>query len=126
MGARAAAGLATSADDSIRKLDSKILGVICLAYPLHPERNSSALRDAPLLALKKPVFFLSGTEDSMCSRDLLEETLEKSELEPTITWLTRCDHGFKRKGGSSAEDEVSAGFADIASWCEAMSGQTAR
>ncbi|KAM7289175.1 testis-expressed protein 30 [Ixodes scapularis] len=119
MGARAAVGTATSDDKSVQKLEKKILGIVCLAYPLHPEKQTSKLRDGPLLALKKPVFFMSGTNDAMCSRELLEETLEKATFEPAFAWLDDCDHGFKRKGGSS-DDEVSAGFSEIVSWCEAV------
>ncbi|CAN7999968.1 unnamed protein product [Ixodes hexagonus] len=119
MGARAAVGTATSDDKSVQKLRKKILGVVCLAYPLHPEKQMSTLRDAPLLALKQPTFFMSGTNDAMCSRELLEETLEKAAFEPSFTWLDGCDHGFKRKGGSS-DDDVSAGFSEIVTWCEGV------
>lgn len=119
MGARAAVGTATSGDKSVQKLLKKVLGVVCLAYPLHPEKQTSTLRDAPLLALRKPAFFMSGTNDAMCSRELLEETLEKATCEPTFVWLDSCDHAFKRRGRSS-DDDVSAGFSEIAGWCEAV------
>jgi len=43
---------------------------VCFGYPLRGAQG--AMRDAPLLALRVPVLFLTGSRDPLCPLDLLE------------------------------------------------------
>jgi predicted alpha/beta-hydrolase family hydrolase len=47
-----------------------VLGVICLSYPLHRPRVYTQLRDEPLYEIRKPILFVSGTDDDMCKQEL--------------------------------------------------------
>ncbi|MGQ0714455.1 MAG: alpha/beta hydrolase family protein [Gemmatimonadaceae bacterium] len=81
-------------------------GLLLLAYPLHPAGKPEQLRDAHLPRITVPVLCLNGTRDSLCSRDLMEATLERVGASWTMHWLKGADHSFhvlKSSGRTDAD-----------------------
>ena len=50
-------------------------GVVCLAYPLHPPTDSRNLRLQPLIDLRRPAVFVSGTRDTFAKQELMESNI---------------------------------------------------
>ncbi|XP_074839291.1 testis-expressed protein 30 isoform X4 [Carettochelys insculpta] len=102
MGSRAAASVIRqiSEDDS----EDFICGLICLSYPLHRPKLQSKLRDEDLFFIKCPVLFVSGTEDEMCEKKLLEGVASKMKAPRKIHWIEKANHGMAVKGRT--EDDV--------------------
>jgi len=115
MGGRAASMLAAE--------DYDCAGLLLLAYPLHPAGRPDQLRDAHLAAIRVPVLCINGTRDSMCTRDLMEQALQRVTTPWQMHWVEGADHGFhvpKRSGRTDAE--VLHEVADVsAEWVAALS-----
>uniref|UniRef100_A0A8C3HQ75 Testis expressed 30 n=1 Tax=Chrysemys picta bellii TaxID=8478 RepID=A0A8C3HQ75_CHRPI len=96
MGSRAAASVTRqiSQDDN----EDFIHGLICLSYPLHRPKLLSKLRDEDLFFIKCPVLFVSGSEDEMCEKKLLEGVASKMKTLKKIHWVERANHGMAVKG----------------------------
>ncbi|XP_035216859.1 testis-expressed protein 30-like isoform X2 [Stegodyphus dumicola] len=116
MGARAAVMLCSHIKTENQELLENILGIICLSYPLHKVNKTDELRDEPLKSLKLPVFFLSGTKDEMCKRNILENVLRKLKCHYKIHWLEGCNHSAKPHENYQ-EDMYCSAFDDIKNWC---------
>jgi len=86
-------------------------GLLLLAYPLHPPGQPEKLRDAHLPAIKAPVFWLNGTRDAFCRKDLMEAALKTVTTRWEMHWLEGADHSFhvvKSSGRTDAQvlDEI--------------------
>ena len=80
--------------------------LLLLAYPLHPAGQPEKLRDSHLLRIEVPVLCFNGTRDSLCRRDLMENTLRGLGDRWTMHWLEAADHSFhvpKTSGRSEAD-----------------------
>jgi predicted alpha/beta-hydrolase family hydrolase len=104
MGGRAASMLAADGFSDASAL-------LLLAYPLHPSGQTEKLRDAHLPAIKIPVLCFSGTRDTLCRQDLMENALRTVTADWTMHWLEGADHSFhvlKSSGRTDAQvmDEV--------------------
>ncbi|XP_072300174.1 testis-expressed protein 30 [Eucyclogobius newberryi] len=123
MGSRAAAALLRQLSDGS---EDAARGLICLSFPLHPPAQTSAhhqrSQDLRQLPQQTPVLFVSGTQDDMCARDLLNKTIENMKAQVDVLWLNRGSHGLAVKGRSedSVMEEVNS---YITTW---MSQQVAR
>ncbi|XP_015908204.1 testis-expressed protein 30 isoform X2 [Parasteatoda tepidariorum] len=116
MGARAAAMLVSDeACDS--QVFNKLKGVVCLSYPLHKVGDDSELRKEPLLNAKKPIFFLSGSNDEMCKKGKLENVLKSMKAPYKLQWLEGYDHSAKSNQNFKEDDYISA-FQEIVKWCQ--------
>jgi predicted alpha/beta-hydrolase family hydrolase len=69
-------------------------GLLLLAYPLHPAGRPEKLRDAHLPAIRVPVLCFSGTRDDLCTRELMEQSLETVQTTWDMHWLEGADHSF--------------------------------
>ena len=122
MGSRAAAGAANQAYGTA--LGEFVLGVVCLAYPLHPPKDPANLRDELLRQMKYPCLIINGTADKMCQRNLLETTIGNMEkiteaVGVRIHWVAGADHSHKVKG--RPECEVSEEICDaVFSFCKCI------
>jgi predicted alpha/beta-hydrolase family hydrolase len=106
MGGRYASMVAADADDPLA-----VLGVLLLGYPLHPAGKPQQTRVEHFPRLRVPCLFVSGTRDSLASRDALTAATRAIRGKVTRHWLETVDHGFrplKASGRSSGEvlDEV--------------------
>ncbi|XP_019385236.1 PREDICTED: testis-expressed sequence 30 protein isoform X2 [Crocodylus porosus] len=116
MGSRAAASVVRqiSQDDSN---DEFIQGLICLSYPLHRPKLQSKLRDEDLFFIRCPVLFVSGSEDEMCERNLLEGVASKIKVPKKIHWVDKANHGMSVKG-RTADDVMMEINVEIFSWIQ--------
>ncbi|KYO39404.1 testis-expressed protein 30 isoform X1 [Alligator mississippiensis] len=116
MGSRAAASVVRqiSQDDSN---DEFIQGLICLSYPLHRPKLQSKLRDEDLFFIRCPVLFVSGSEDEMCERKLLEGVASKIKVPKKIHWVDKANHGMSVKG-RTADDVMMEINTEIFSWIQ--------
>lgn len=53
-------------------LEEPVDGLVCFGYPL-VSTSSGALRDEVLVALRRPILFLTGTHDTLCPIPKLED-----------------------------------------------------
>ncbi|XP_035249389.1 testis-expressed protein 30 isoform X1 [Anguilla anguilla] len=104
MGARAAAALVKQLSE---EAGDSVQGLICLSFPLHPpgQMHAHSKRSEHLLGLTQtPVLFVSGTDDDMCQRDLLEDLRKKMKVPTAVHWIEGGSHGLAVKG--RPEEEV--------------------
>jgi predicted alpha/beta-hydrolase family hydrolase len=47
-------------------------GLVLFGYPLHPAGQPDKLRDAHLGAIETPTLQINGTEDPLCTRELMD------------------------------------------------------
>lgn len=98
------------------------LGLLLLAYPLHPAGSPDVLRTAHFPRLRLPVLFVSGDRDTFARREALEETARAIPGTVTFHWLEDTDHGYrvpKRTGRTPAD--VLAEVADVsADWVASL------
>ncbi|KAM7178843.1 testis-expressed protein 30 isoform 2-T3 [Macrochelys suwanniensis] len=113
MGSRAAASVTRqiSQDDN----EDFILGLICLSYPLHRPKLQSKLRDEDLFFIKCPVLFVSGSEDEMCEKKILEGVASKMKTLKKIHWVEKANHGMAVKG-RTADDIMMEISTQVFSW----------
>lgn len=80
-------------------------GLLLLAYPLHPAGQPHKLRDAHLERIEVPVLCLNGTRDTLCRRDLMQQTIDRLSHRWTMHWLDGADHSFHVLKSSGRTDE---------------------
>jgi uncharacterized protein len=98
MGGRAASMLAANGFDAD--------GLLLLAYPLHPAGRPSQLRDAHLPAIRLPTLCINGTRDALCTRELMEQVLQRVGENWEMHWVDGADHSFhvlKSSGRTDAQ-----------------------
>ena len=93
MGCRAAVGVSNEILGS--ELEEFVKGIVCLAYPLHPQGEHNKLRDEPLKTLDHPILFVSGTKDDMADQDLLKTAVADIPSDAQIHWVEGADHSHK-------------------------------
>ena len=87
-------------------------GLLLAAYPLHPAGKPEKLRDAHLRQIRCPVLCFNGTRDALCTREIMERTLEKVTARWTMHWIEGADHSFhvlKSSGRTEAEVDAEIG-----------------
>lgn len=110
MGSRSAVGVAKAIGGT--PLSDKVIGVFCISYPLHTKDNTSALRDAPLYELSKPVCFISGDKDEMCKKELFDKVLLNLRRYH-IHWVKYADHSLNERGKKKHEKSLSDEMASV-------------
>jgi predicted alpha/beta-hydrolase family hydrolase len=100
-------------------------GLAFLAYPLHPPRQETKLRDAHLGSIRVPMLFLQGTRDEFARLDLLKATVEKLGALAELALFEDADHSFKTPRGAAANSRQTeaAVFARLAAWLDLISGR---
>jgi predicted alpha/beta-hydrolase family hydrolase len=98
------------------------LGLLLLGYPLHAAGKPDQPRVEHFPRLRVPCLFVSGTRDSLASRDALTAAVKAIKGRVTMHWLESADHGYrpKKSSGRTAED-VAAEVADVsARWVQSL------
>lgn len=67
-------------------------GMIFCSFPLHPRGKPSTARADHLVAIKRPMLFLSGTRDALADPDLLGPMV--TVVGARLQWLETADHGY--------------------------------
>lgn len=75
-------------------LSQKVLGVVCLGYPLVGQSKSAPLRDQVLLELKAPALFIQGTRDTLCPVPLLQTVLAQRTAPSRLHVVESGDHSL--------------------------------
>ena len=96
MGGRTASMLASESYDCD--------GLLLFAYPLHPAGKPDKLRDEHLPRIRVPVLCFNGTRDTLCTRELMEKTLERVGENWTMHWVEGADHSFHVLKSSGRSD----------------------
>ena len=72
-----------------------VLGLIFCSFPLHAPGRQSNERASHIVDIKLPMLFLSGTRDTMMTRDLFQPILKKAGKRAVMHDLDTADHGYK-------------------------------
>ena len=67
-------------------------GMIFCSFPLHPRGKPSTARADHLVAIKRPMLFLSGTRDALADPDLLGPMV--TVVGARLQWLETANHGY--------------------------------
>jgi predicted alpha/beta-hydrolase family hydrolase len=94
-------------------------GLLLFGYPLHPAGQPGKLRDAHLAAIKVPTLQLNGTEDPLCTREIMDRVADG--LDPAIwrlKWIEGADHSYavKKSTGRIRRDVESDIRAALGDW----------
>lgn len=73
------------------------LGVVCLAYPLHPSGRPERLRIDHLPAITVPMLLFQGSRDALSRGDLFDLHV-RSLPTATVVDMDGADHSFRGKG----------------------------
>ncbi len=100
------------------------LGLLLLGYPLHAAGKPEKERSDHFARLSMPVLFVSGTSDSLASKEALTAAARKVKGPRAFHWIESGDHGFKpRKSSGLTVDGVLADVATAAvDWVLALPG----
>jgi predicted alpha/beta-hydrolase family hydrolase len=101
MGARMATMLAADGAD--------VVGVVCLAYPLHPAGKPDRLRVEHLPRITVPMLYFHGSRDSLSRSDLFDEHIRPLP-NVTVVDMEGADHSFRGRGWTP--DRVSSTVVD--------------
>ena len=87
--------------------------LLLLAYPLHPAGQPQKLRDAHLERIDVPALCINGTRDALCTRELMQQIVDRLDRSWTMHWLEGADHSFRvLKSSDPTDDDVLDEVAD--------------
>ena len=99
------------------ELESFVQGVVCLAYPLHTPHKPGELRDGPLMTMRHPCLFLSGSRDEMAKEHLLRQVIDKHmSAEANLHVIDGANHSYK-VAGIRADVTVEEVGDKFLAWC---------
>ncbi|MDD3095744.1 MAG: alpha/beta family hydrolase [Candidatus Neomarinimicrobiota bacterium] len=110
-------GKSLSAVISARIAPEYVNGYVFLTWPLHSPRLRIPFSRKALFLLKKPMIFVSGTEDPFCDRGKLE--LLSGALNPyaRLMLVPQTDHSLELlREGKRTQDEIHREIADVLLW----------
>jgi hypothetical protein len=90
------------------------VGLVFLAYPLHPPGRPERIRDAHLYGLQMPMLFLQGTRDAFAQPALLADVLERLGPRAQLVSIEGGDHSFARAGANRDGRLIGASLATVA------------
>ena len=95
-------------------------GLIFLGYPLHAAGKPDQPRTDHLRRIPRPMLFLSGSKDRLCTLDLLRGALERVPAPTRLHVVPDGDHSFHvPRAFGRTDEQVHNELADvIASWIE--------
>ncbi len=92
-GGRSFGGRMTSQAQAAAPLDA-VIGLVFLAFPLHPPKKPSDERAQHLFDVKVPMLFLQGTRDELAQMSLLEPVVSRLGERATLVLAPDADHSF--------------------------------
>jgi predicted alpha/beta-hydrolase family hydrolase len=81
-----------------------VVGIVFLAFPLHPAGRPGTDRAAHLQDVHVPMLFLQGTRDELADLGLLRATVERLGARATLHLLQDADHSFHVPARSGRKD----------------------
>ena len=76
-------------------LTEKVMGLICLGYPLCAAGDRAKLRDEVLYSSTTPILFVQGTRDSLCPLDILEAVRREMKTPSVLHVVEGGDHSLQ-------------------------------
>lgn len=116
-GGRSFGGRMTSQAQAERPLPG-IVGLAFLGFPLHPAGKPSVERAEHLSNVHVPLLFVSGSNDALAQRELLEPTVERLGPRALLHLVAGADHSLKvpARSGRTAEDAEAEALDTLADW----------
>jgi uncharacterized protein len=102
-GGRSFGGRMTSQAQALAPLE-RVLGLIFLAFPLHPAGRPSQERAEHLSKVEVPMLFLQGTRDELADMALLEPVVQRLGKRATLKTMQEADHSFHVRASSGRRD----------------------
>jgi predicted alpha/beta-hydrolase family hydrolase len=96
-------------------------GLLLFGYPLHPAGQPDRLRDAHLSQIQTPTLQLNGTEDLLCTKEIMDRVAANLNPEVwTLKWIEGADHsyGVKKSSGRTRGDVESDILTSLAGWLD--------
>lgn len=96
-------------------------GLVLFGYPLHPAGQPDKLRVDHLRQIEVPVLQLSGTEDPLCTKDLMDSAHSNLQGKDwRLHWISGADHsyGVKRAFGRTRADVQAEIQSALSRWRE--------
>lgn len=101
----------------------KIVGLLCLGYPFHPQGKPDQLRIGHLTMMETPTLIVQGTRDLFGTREEVSAQTLSKNIE--ILWLEDGDHDLKPRksvSGFSAADHLKTLGEAVSAWVERIAG----
>ncbi len=98
-------------------------GLLLFGYPLHPAGQPDKLRDGHLPSIQTPTLQFNGTEDDLCTRELMERVALPASW--TLHWIEGADHSYavKKQSGRTRAAVAEEILATLTDWMsEGMKG----
>ncbi len=99
------------------------LGLMLLGYPLHPAGKPEQLRVEHFPRLRVPCLFISGTRDTLASREALRAATRRIRGPVRHVWLETADHGFRplKASGRTSSDVLTEVATAAVEWVTGLS-----
>jgi uncharacterized protein len=81
-----------------------VLGLVFVAFPLHPAGKPSDERAKHLFDVDLPMLFLQGTRDELAALELLQPLLQRLGKRATLAVFDDADHSFHVRARSGRTD----------------------
>ena len=119
MGGRTASMCVADADDPL-----PALGLLLLAYPLHPPGKPEQLRIEHLPAVTVPTLFISGTRDAFGTEAELQRAAKRVAGPVQMHFLDTADHGYKplKSSGLTVDGVLADVAATAVGWAQGLPG----
>ena len=113
MGGRYCSMVVGAADDPL-----PALGLLMLSYPLHAAGKPDKPRVEHFPRLTVPVFFVSGTRDSLAGREALSAAAKAIRGKAGFHWIETADHGYRplKASGRTTDDVLAEVGAAATEW----------
>ena len=105
-------------------LEAEVSGCVCFGYPLRGQNGK--LRDQVLLDLRRPVLFVQGTRDQLCSLAELEQVRKRMTAPSELYVVEGGDHSLEatktalKARGSTQSQVQSEILAAVRRFCAAL------
>ncbi len=102
----------------------ELAGLVAFGYPLHPAGKPDQLRDGFFGNLEAPCLFVQGTRDALCTRELLELSIERLPGPKVVHWTEDGDHSLevRKSSGRTSEEALAEADAAVVAWIEQQIG----
>lgn len=116
-GGRSFGGRMTSQAQAERPLPG-VVGLAFLGFPLHPAGKPGVERAEHLSKIQVPMLFVSGSNDALARRELLEPVLEHLGERARLHLVAGADHSLKvaARSGRTAADAEAEALDAVADW----------
>ena len=116
-GGRSFGGRMTSQAQAERPLPG-IVGLAFLGFPLHPAGKPGVERAEHLSNVQVPMLFVSGSNDALARRELLQPVVERLGARARLHLIAGADHSLKvaARSGRTAADAEAEALDTLAGW----------